>query len=111
VAAWIGEGLLSSSKTEAAIDGYDKSPHVPGSSWPRAAAHVDGKTWDVAVSEWPRSPAGDNRHLVTVLDRYGSEPLSYRATRGFRDRLKRSNLRHTAEFMAALDEHVVLTGP
>ena len=111
VAAWIGQGLLRPNNAEAAIDGYDKSPHVPDSSWPRAAAHVDGKTWDVAVSEWPRSPAGKNRHLVTVLDRYGSEPLSYRATRGFRDRLRRSNLKHTAEFMAALDEHVMLTAP
>lgn len=110
VAAWIGEGLIEPSKTEA-IDGYDMSPQVPGSSWPRAAAHVDGKTWAVAVSEWPRAPAGENRHLVAVLDRYGSEPLSHRATKGFRDRLQRSRLRHSQGFMVALTEHVELTAP
>src|SRR3712207_8040531 len=51
------------------FDAYDKVPHVPGSPWPRAACARDGKTWDVGMSEWPRRPAGDDMHLVTVLDR------------------------------------------
>jgi DNA (cytosine-5)-methyltransferase 1 len=110
VAAWIGEGLLQP-ETANTFDSCDKVPHVPGALWPRAACRVDGKTWDVGVSEWPRHPAGEQAHLVTVLDRHGSEPLSHRATKGFRDRLRRSSLNYSAEFMAALDEHVALTAP
>lgn len=110
VAAWIGEGLraLADPVSE---DSYDKSPRTPGAPWPRAACGSDGKTWDVHVSEWPRRPAGEHAHLVTVLDRYGCEPLSHRATKGFRDRLRRSSLRYSPAFMAALDEHVALTSP
>ena len=107
VARWIGEGLLAQPGTMP-THGYDKSPRQSGSSWPRAACHVDGQTWDVGVSEWPRSPAIDYVHLADVLAQYGHEPLSHRATKGFRDRLRRSNLRYRPEFMAALDEHVEL---
>lgn len=111
VAFWIGEGLLQPAGVNA-CDGYDKTPHLIGSPWPHAACGMAGKTWDVRVSQWPRRPGGgENRHLVTVLDRYGNEPLSHRATKGFRDRLRRSSLNYSAEFMAALDEHVALTAP
>jgi DNA (cytosine-5)-methyltransferase 1 len=108
VARWIGEGLLERNDG-GAFDSYDKAPHAPGTPWPRAACSRDGKAWDVAVSEWPRRPAGEGMHLVTVLDRFGSEPLSRRATKGFRDRLRRSSLRYAPKFMVALDEHVALT--
>lgn len=110
VAQWIGEGLLMEPGT-IPTDGFDRTPYRSGSPWPRAACHVDGKTWDVGVSEWPRSPVGDYVHLADVLGEYGCEPLSYRATKGFRDRLRRSTLRYDPEFMTALDEHVELTGP
>ncbi|WP_448627692.1 DNA cytosine methyltransferase [Geodermatophilus sp. URMC 64] len=110
VATWIGEGLRTLGGTDS-VDGCDKSPRAPGDSWPRAACGAGGKAWNVDASEWPRRPSGENAHLVTVLDRYGSEPLSHRATKGFRDRLRRSSLRYSADFMAALDEHVELTAP
>ncbi len=108
VARWIGEGLLAEPATLPA-DGYDKTPRQSGTAWPRAACHVDGKMWDVGISEWPRCPAHDYMHLVDVLREHGQAPLSPRATRGFRDRLRRSSLRYRPAFMAALDEHVALT--
>lgn len=110
VARWIGEGILSDG-SDLSVDGYGRTPHLEDHRWPRAACHVEGKTWDVHVSEWPLCPTEDDNHLVTVLREHGAEPLSYRATRGFRDRLRRSNLRYAADFMAALDEHVVRSAP
>lgn len=112
VAKWIGEGLLRPDDDGfQASDTVDKVPHTPGSVWPRAACAENGKVWDVGVSEWPRRPSWEGRHLASVLDSHGSEPLSFRATKGFRDRLRRSSLKYAAEFMAALDEHVALTTP
>lgn len=110
VAQWIGEGLLVGADA-ISFEGYDKVPRSPGNPWPRAACHVDGKTWDIGVSEWPRSPVSDYIHLSDLLTEHGHQPLSYRATKGFRDRLRRSNLRYGPEFMAALDEHVEMAAP
>ncbi|WP_456598667.1 DNA cytosine methyltransferase [Blastococcus sp. SYSU DS0616] len=110
VARWIGEGMLSDG-SDLSVDGYGRTPHQEDHPWPRAACHVEGKTWDVDVSEWPRRPTEDDTHLVTVLHEHGTEPLSHRATRGFRDRLRRSSLRYSADFMSALDEHVALSAP
>jgi DNA (cytosine-5)-methyltransferase 1 len=109
-AQWIGEGLLAEPGA-ASTDGFDKAPRRSGSPWPRAACHVDGKTWDVGVSEWPRSPGKEYIHLADVLSQYGCEPLSHRATKGFRDRLRSSSLRYDPAFMEALDGHVESTGP
>jgi DNA (cytosine-5)-methyltransferase 1 len=109
VARWIGEGLVAGEF--AAVDGFDRTPHLDGSAWPKAACQVAGKTWDVRVSEWPRSPATDYVHLADVLLSHGHEPLSHKATKGFRDRLRRSSLRYSQDFMAALDGHVALTAP
>jgi DNA (cytosine-5)-methyltransferase 1 len=108
VAQWIGEGLLAV-PDDFSQDGYDKAPHRSGAPWPKAACHVDGKTWDVDVSEWPLSPESNYTGLASLLEQHGHEPLSHRATRGFRDRLRRSALRYAPEFMDALDEHVALT--
>ena len=109
VARWIGEGLVAGDA--AASDGFDRTPLVAGGAWPKAACHLAGKTRGVPVSEWPQSPATDYVHLADVLRNHGHEPLSHRATRGFRDRLRRSSLRYSADFMAALDEHVAITSP
>ncbi|RBY91047.1 DNA (cytosine-5-)-methyltransferase [Blastococcus sp. TF02A-30] len=109
VAQWIGEGLLAASTPN--FDGVEKAPHPVDGVWPAAACHVDGKTWDVEVSEWPRPSEEVYRHLVDVLRQHGQEPLSHRATKGFRDRLRRSSLRYSGDFMGALDEHVELTAP
>jgi DNA (cytosine-5)-methyltransferase 1 len=110
VAKWIGEGMVADGDAHP-FDGYDKAPHLCGGSWPRAACHLDGKTWDVRVSEWPRRPTADDPHLLTVLGQHGYEALSYRATKGFRDRLRRSSLNYSPAFMAELDEHVALAMP
>lgn len=107
VARWIAEGLIAGESV--AADAFDKTPRVDGGAWPPAACRVGGKTWDVAVSQWPRSTEGAYMHLADVLLTHGQEPLSLRATKGFRDRLRRSSLRYSPEFMSALDEHVAVT--
>ncbi|NYJ03927.1 DNA cytosine methyltransferase [Petropleomorpha daqingensis] len=109
VARWIGEGLLA--REAPCPDDIARTLRVDGRPWPSAACHAGGKTWDVSVSAWPRSPATDYVHLADVLEQFGDEPLSHRATKGFRDRLRRSSLRYSADFMAALDEHVEVTAP
>jgi DNA (cytosine-5)-methyltransferase 1 len=106
-ARWIGEGLLGS--PDFRLDSLDHEPLKAGARWPSAAYSRDGKSWRIRVSEWPTAPGGKERHLATVLKRRGCEPLSHRATRGFRDRLLRSNLRYDADFMTDLDLHVKLT--
>ncbi len=110
VAQWIGEGLLADDGT-LSVDGCPRSPRQSGAPWARAACHVGGRTWDVGVSEWPRDPGSSYVHLVELLTQHGSEPLSHRATKGFRDRLRQSRLKHSSAFMAALGEHVTLTAP
>lgn len=105
VAAWIGGGLLGQlSASDNSSDALPIQPLVAGSRWPLAAMGSSEKRWSVQVSEWPRVPSGT--HLSTLLNKHGSTPLSYRATKGFRDRLKRSTLRTRDGFVDALDEHV-----
>lgn len=107
IARWIGEGLLS--EPPSCADGLDQRPLADNDRWPLAAYSDGSKTWSVAISEWPTAPAGSGRHLATILRRHGSVPLSHRASRGFRDRLRASKLRYSASFMRDLDEHVTLT--
>ncbi|MCO7218472.1 DNA cytosine methyltransferase [Klenkia sp. PcliD-1-E] len=106
VARWIGEGMLAAGEQDVTPH---RKHHSDGAAWPKSACHLDGRRWDVEVSEWPRSPEASYQHLADVLLAHGQEPLSHRATRGFRDRLLRSNLRYSVEFMSALDEHVALS--
>jgi DNA (cytosine-5)-methyltransferase 1 len=109
-AAWIGRGLRDIEALPDA-DALDREPLLHGGAWPIAASRQGKKKWRVHVTEWPLMPAGPRRHLASVLRKHGAIPLSHRATKGFRDRLRRSNLSYTPEFMQALDEHVMLTEP
>lgn len=104
VAHWIGEQLAR----EAPPTGvWVEQIHFDGARWPNAARWDGTKRWAVGVSEWPtRPPARDRQHLASLLRRYGSQPLSVRATAGFRDRLAASRLRYDAAFMRAIDEHL-----
>ena len=107
-ATWIGAGLLSP-PPPSSVDALDRSPRPTDAPWPIAAHRIEGKTWHVHVSEWPLPPVGPERHLSTVLRKHGCEPLSHRATRGFRDRLLRSSLGYPEAFMRDLDDHVAST--
>lgn len=107
-ARWIGEGLIEMPDPRL-VEDLERQQLPPGAPWPVAAHSRGSATWRVGVSEWPTQPSGQYRHLSTLLRRYGAEPLSYRASRGFRDRLARSKLRYSEQFMADLNQHVELT--
>ena len=64
------------------------------------------------MSEFPRLPGPDEQQdLAQVLVVHGYQPLSFRATRGFRDRLGRSSLKYPGDFMAALNQHLAYHEP
>lgn len=107
VARWIGDGLKKPAVADTA-DSLATTPMDKSATWPAAACYVDGKRWIVDISEWPIE-ANERIHLGGLLQKYGSRPLSPRATRGFRDRLARSSLRYDEQFMHDLNNHVDAT--
>ena len=110
VAEWVGQQLVRRDSPVAAVWSEELLPD--DAPWPVAARGGDGKRWRAMVSEFPRLPApGMQQDLATVLTTHGSEPLSYRATKGFRDRLVRSRLRYRDDFRQALDNHIALYAP
>jgi DNA (cytosine-5)-methyltransferase 1 len=70
--------------------------------WPRAAWGRKGERYEVRVSAFPYPP-----RYTPILDFLTEvpEPLSMRATRGFRGRLEASSLRYPAAFLDALRHH------
>lgn len=110
VAQWVGEQLVRRDEERPAV--WDET-HLPDRApWPAAARGGGGKRWAATVSEFPRHPApGKRQNLAAVLDEHGFEPLSYRATKGFRDRLVSSRLRYRPEFRRALDDHIAFHTP
>lgn len=108
VARWLGERLLARGSVDDLAT--DSVLLDAGARWPRAAHGERGKRWHVDVSEFPRHPSPQDRQdLAEVLRSQGSAPLSHRATRGFRDRLRASSLTYRDDFMADLDAHGALT--
>lgn len=105
VAEWIGQGIAGGlTDPDGFTDSLRIRPLIEDARWPRAASGSSEKRWTIDISEWPVKPSG--KHLSTILQDTGTTPLSYRATKGFRDRLLRSSLRWRPEFMSALDAHV-----
>lgn len=105
VARWVGERLARRADLQDALE--DGTPLADGARWPTAARGIpEGKRWAVRVSEFPRRPVDGVQDLGDLLNIHGCEPLSLRATKGFRDRLRRSSLRYEPEFMAALNAHI-----
>lgn len=110
VSEWVGQQLARRGQSPEAV--WDEALLEEDGSWPTAARGAHGKKWSVAVSEFPRLPSSaDQQDLAGVLALHGSEPLSYRATRGFRDRLVRSRLRYRDEFLVALNDHIAFHMP
>ena len=110
VAEWVGDQL--GRRAEEAQTVWSDELLPDGAPWPRAARGGNGKRWRAHVSEFPRHPSPDQRQdLATVLTDHGCDPLSYRATRGFRDRLICSRLRYRPDFLTALDTHIARYAP
>ena len=105
VAMWIGERLMLRNGSCDSIWASDLL--AEGTPWPVAAHGGQGKRWRAAVSEFPRKPRPDDRQdLRSLLATHGSDALSHRATKGFRDRLTRSRLNYRPDFLQALNSHV-----
>jgi DNA (cytosine-5)-methyltransferase 1 len=71
--------------------------------WPAAAMGSKGERYEVPVTKWPV------RREMKVIDefiRYEPRPLSLRATSGFWNRLKSSDLKYPAAFGQALKAHI-----
>jgi hypothetical protein len=72
--------------------------------WPGAASHVsdDREAWQLS-----EAPLSVGRVTISKLMVERWEPLSFKATKGFSDRLSRARLRAGGpEFRAALSEHL-----
>ena len=81
----------------------DWGPHVELAGrrgWPPAAWGDGSKAYEVAVSEWP---LGETRPALEEFLEFPTRPLSERAVRGFRARLRRSSLKYPTEFMEDLE--------
>jgi DNA (cytosine-5)-methyltransferase 1 len=108
VAAWVGERLVGRYKGLRDRDEiWTEDLLLDTDPWPGAARGGNGKRWRALVSEFPRQPGAlEQQDLKRILADNGCDPLSYRATKGFRDRLIRSRLNYLPEFERALNEHI-----
>lgn len=101
VAKWIGGRLLAPGEP---VD-VSRRPLIELTRWPSSAASVGAEREAWQLSERPLALVGRNS-LAAILDRYGHQPLSLVATRGFTTRLKASSLRSRPGFIDALDAHI-----
>lgn len=101
VAKWLGTRIAE--PHDDVSDSLDSRPMLEHERWPNAAYGREGKRWRAVVSEWPVRRR--YRHLATVLETHGYEPLSLRATKGFRTRLEKSSLRFDPQFYSDLTLH------
>lgn len=80
-----------------------------GGSWPPAAFGGNGRVTKVLASEYPLLEP--YQHLLDVVDADELVPLSYRAIRGFGDRLLRGNLGRYPGFRDDVSEHIETMSP
>lgn len=99
VGKWIARRLLDPGDP---VVESEKMLSVP--RWPSAAYGHDGEIYRFYANAWPTKASPI--HLAALLKTYGSTPLSERATRGFLDRVRASNLRTNPAFESALARHV-----
>jgi DNA (cytosine-5)-methyltransferase 1 len=111
VAAWIARGLLMMCDAPKQVgDAMRASPVVAKARSRWGTAGFGGpQTGAVAAMRMPEGMtdhrAPRRQSLASILDTYGSAPLSRRAARGFRDRLFRSSLHPDARFREAIDAY------
>lgn len=103
VARWIGGRLtdpgepVHTRRTNLSLSGR----------WPSAAASASGEREAWELSEHPLS-IRPRQSLSMILEQYGSDPLTWKATAGFTKRLKASSLARNSEFVLALDAHIAV---
>ena len=101
VARWVGRRLRNPG-----LDPPDGRIPDKRQTWPLAGYGKDGRVYGVELSSWPKRYR--YVHLATVVDTARADPLSRRATAGFRDRADRGNLKMDARFMSHVREHANL---
>lgn len=99
-ASWIGQSLAN----PGSYDGSWDSPLPPGGTWPKAAWSLGKGRFTAQISPWPRHPK--NPTPLAEFLRYEGDPLSLRASTGFRSRTRTSSLRFPAGFLDAIDAHI-----
>ncbi len=102
VAKWIGKSLTNPK----GYDGTWDKVLPEGARWPRAAWSLGkGKgRFTAECSAWPRHP----RRPPSLVDflTYEGDPLSLRASSGFRSRTRTGSLRFPPGFLDAMDAHI-----
>ncbi len=102
VARWVGQRLQEPGDVR-----IDLTP-LEG-PWPHAAVGAAGKRWKACASEYPRLEP--YQHLLQVVDADQLAPMSYRAVRGFGDRLMKGNLGRHPGFRDDVLEHIDAMSP
>ena len=97
-AEWLGHRLASPGRCV-----VDDTPLERRGSWPRAACNVGEGRRQVLASEFPLERP---RPSLAAFLRYEPEPLSLRATEGFKSRTTRSSLRWPRGFIDKLDRYL-----
>lgn len=100
MAKWIAQRLT------ARVKAFESDVVVPlpiEKGWPSAGWGMKGVRGRSEVSEWPVRV--EPQHLASFLE-FAVQPLSRKATSGFFERLKRSNLQYEKSFAKDLAHHV-----
>ena len=98
VAQWIGQNL--SRKPERLEREFSA---LGGGPWPKAAFGSSKGRFRVEASTWP---VRRKRQSLRSFLRYKPQPLSYTATLGFYNRLRKSRLSYPTKFGRSLQAHI-----
>jgi DNA (cytosine-5)-methyltransferase 1 len=100
VAEWVGMRLRAPSSAGRGVGGY---PIREVRSWPRAAWNVGQGRFAAELSAFPVQRPSVSLHEWLEFE---PNPLSIKATTGFRKRTKQSSLNFPEGFLEALDRHL-----
>lgn len=101
VATWLGRRFARPGE----VVHQGARPLKPGEGWPGAAYNVGQGRYAASISEWPKRYK-QRRSLAQYLAPADRQSLSAKATRGFLERTRRSNLRFPPGFIAAVEQHL-----
>jgi DNA (cytosine-5)-methyltransferase 1 len=96
VATWVAQRLRDAKECNVAREAFDRN------ALPRAAFYDGRRRYASPVGEYPVRRLTPK--IMDFLD-FAPQPLSRRATQGFRERYLRSPLQQHADFVAALEHH------
>lgn len=98
VASWVAQGIVNASNYDESLDRRQR-----WKAWPRAARGAGSIRFEVDAGDYPTFAPRESLHSFL---RYGGDPLSVRATRGFLRRTETGNLRFRPGFRERLRAHL-----